>query len=49
MDRIRPNWAKVNQGRPNGLKWTNLIKWTEMDRSRPDGPNYLMNWTEWIE
>ena len=20
-----------------------------MDRSRPDGPNYYMNWTEWIE
>ena len=20
-----------------------------MDRSRPDGPNYKMNWTEWIE
>ena len=25
------------------------LKWTEIDGSRPDGPNYQMNWTEWIE
>ena len=52
MDQIKPNWAEVNQGGPNGPKWTDLTEGTEVDQMdqiiRWIGPNGL-NRPKWTE